>query len=514
VRFASKVTLGWRMLTRVLQADCNPVVDIDVMTKTSRRMIVPMVLGVVITTIVAGSPVSAQRTGTVLNATSANAVPDSYLVRLHASADVHHTARRLAGRYGGTVSHVYDTVLRGFALNTTPEKARLLAADPSVATVEQDLVGETTSSRQLSPPSWGLDRIDRRTLPLDFTYRYHTSGTNVRIYIVDTGVRTTHTDFGGRAQFGTETVGTPDTGDCAAGHGSHVAGIAAGTAHGVAKNARVFSVKVVRCPNTAVVSEVLAGVEWVTDHVAANGWRAVANASFRINGDTSTVEDAIEASIAAGIVWVVAAGNDNTNACTASPARVPAAITVAATSINDARWPLSNFGSCVDLFAPGEDIISLSNQSNTGTQPFDGTSMAAPHVAGAAALVLSENPSYTPAQVASTIINGATTGVVTNRGSGSPDRLLHTWKGPVVPLSGNCESRLSRIFCEATSLGSAIATVRWRLNGTHFPDWDNDRFINFGCTSGNSYAVRIDIADAAGRNDVRTANPTCRSGNP
>jgi subtilisin family serine protease len=479
-------------------------------------------LSLVIAATLSGAPAQARPAATVLNAGTPNSVPDSYVVTLpKETGDVAAAAQRLADRYGGTVGHTYDTVLKGFSVNTSATAAQRLAADPGVVRVEQDITGHTTSSRQVNPPSWGLDRIDRHNVIRDFTYRYHFRGTGVRVYILDMGIRITHSQFGGRAEYGfdaTSPGGTP-TDSCVPGHGTHVAGTVAASTYGVAKATRVVAVRVIDCTDQAVLSEVLAGVEWVTDDHVARGTPAVANASFRILGNTPSVNDAIEASIASGVTWVVAAGNDGNDACTVSPARVPAAITVASTTDTDARDTTvgipSNFGPCVDLFAPGNEIVSLSNSNDTDTRVKSGTSMAAPHVAGAAAMILQQHPTWTPAQVRNAIVNSATTGRVTNRGTGSPNRLLYAWVGPVVPTDGSvCDTRVSRITCFVTSEGTPISTVRWTVDGQARPNWDDLRSIQFGCTPGTTYAVRVTIADAAGLDDARTEQQICRSGNP
>ncbi|GAB3357812.1 hypothetical protein GCM10027452_24150 [Micromonospora halotolerans] len=295
--------------------------------------------------------------------------------------------------------------------------ARRLAADPAVAYVEQDRV-VTTQATQTNPPSWGLDRIDQRSLPLNSSYTYPNTASNVRAYIIDTGIRTTHTDFGGRATWGTNTVDSNNT-DCN-GHGTHVAGTVGGTRYGVAKGVRLIAVKVLNCSGSGSTTGVVSGINWVTSNAVKP---AVANMSLG-GGVSSSIDNAVTSSVNSGVTYAVAAGNSSANACNSSPARAAAAITVGSTTSSDARSSFSNYGSCVDIFAPGSSIVSAYRTSDTASSTLSGTSMASPHVAGAAALVLGANPSYTPAQVTSYLTTNATTGKVTNPGSGSPNRLL------------------------------------------------------------------------------------------
>ncbi|HEX4896325.1 MAG TPA: S8 family peptidase [Solimonas sp.] len=340
---------------------------------------------------------------------------------------------------GGQVLAQYRHALLGFTARMSPVQAEALARLPGVALVEQDQIVRAIATQ--SPATWGLDRVDQRNMPLNNTYTYaDQAGQGVHVYVIDTGLNASHAEFTGRVaagrNFAPNSAGslfcqllgtgcpTPDpvnTTDCN-GHGTHVAGTSVGTTYGVAKKATVHAVRVLGCNGSGSNSGVIAGVDWV----AANRvLPAVANMSLG-GGDSAALDTAVNNAIAQGVTFVVAAGNDNANACSGSPNKVPAAITVGSTTNTDARSSFSNFGSCVDLFAPGSDITSAWYTSNTATSTISGTSMASPHVAGAAALVLGASPGLTPAQVTDAIIGNATLGKVTNPGSGSPNALLYT----------------------------------------------------------------------------------------
>ncbi|KKJ96012.1 S8 family peptidase [Micromonospora sp. HK10] len=378
-------------------------------------------------TAAAATPALAAPTGEIRYAGAPDAISGSYLVMLKTDAvgtanslaartAVPDRAAGLAKRYGGSVGTVWSAALTGYRATMAPGQARRLAADPAVAYVEQDRVVTTQGTQ--TGATWGLDRIDQRNLPLNSTYTYPNTASNVRAYIIDTGIRTTHSQFGGRATWGTNTVDTNNT-DCN-GHGTHVAGTVGGSTYGVAKGVRLIAVKVLNCSGSGSTSGVVSGVNWVTANAVKP---AVANMSLG-GGASSTLDNAVANSISSGVTYGIAAGNSSANACNSSPARVASAITVGATTSTDARASYSNYGSCVDIFAPGSSITSAWRTSDTATNTISGTSMATPHVVGAAALVLGANPSYTPAQVASYLTTNATTGKVTSPGSGSPNRLL------------------------------------------------------------------------------------------
>jgi subtilisin family serine protease len=362
--------------------------------------------------------------GTILGAGQANAIPGSYIVVLKESAvlsrSVEAQAEALTNRFGGEIAATWDAALNGFSVKLSDRAARQLAAHPAVAYVEQDLTVQLAAT-QTNPPSWGLDRIDQRNLPLNNSYTFPTTASNVHIYILDTGIRTTHNDFGGRAIHGRDAVDNDnDATDCH-GHGTHVAGTAGGTAFGVAKGATLVAVRVLNCAGSGSTTSIVNGINWVTSNAIRP---AVANMSLGGGGVNTTMNNAVANSINSGVSYAIAAGNSNSNACNFSPALVPAAITVGATTTSDARASFSNFGTCLDIFAPGQGITSAWFSSNTATNTISGTSMASPHAAGVAALILAANPGFSPAQVRNEMVADATTNVVGNPGTGSPNRLL------------------------------------------------------------------------------------------
>jgi subtilisin family serine protease len=356
----------------------------------------------------------------VVAVSGTDAVPGQYVVVLGA-APSWHSARALAGRYGGTVLRAYRTALSGFSARMTAAEARRLAADPAVESVSQDRRARLADT-QANPPSWGLDRIDQPALPLSTGYRYPGAASNVTAYVIDTGVRISHAEFGGRAAYGWDFVDDDAVADDCHGHGTHVAGTIGGATTGVAKGVRVVALRAFGCDGWGEYSDIIAAVDWVTANATASSLPAVVNMS--IGGAASPeLNDAVQASIASGVTYAVAAGNDNADACGASPASAPDALTVAASDPADARAPFSNHGGCVDLFAPGVSITSAGAVSDISIAVMSGTSMAAPHVAGAAALVLAADPAATPAQVRATLVGLARAGAVTDP-AGSPNLLL------------------------------------------------------------------------------------------
>ena len=310
-------------------------------------------------------------------------------------------------------------VINGFVAQVETAKLAALRADPRVAYVEQDQIMKATATQ--SSPTWGLDRIDERSLPLDRAYQYNATGSGVTAYIIDTGIRANHNEFGGRVVGGVTAIDDGRGSDDCNGHGTHVAGTVGGNRYGVAKEVSLFAVRVLGCRGDGSNSGVIAGVDWVTSN---HSKPAVVNMSLG-GGASRALDDAINNSIRAGVSYAVAAGNENQNACNVSPARVDAAMTVGSTTRSDRRSSFSNYGLCVDLFAPGSDITSAWYTGNSSTNTISGTSMASPHVAGAIALVLEDNPTASPGAVFNYLRDTATTNELSSVGSGSPNRLLY-----------------------------------------------------------------------------------------
>ncbi|HVS30545.1 MAG TPA: S8 family serine peptidase [Thermoanaerobaculia bacterium] len=350
-------------------------------------------------------------------------IPGQYIVVLNDDVDdVPGLADNLARGHAGVLGHVYTNAIKGFSVTMTEGMARGLSNHPLVAWVEED--GEVSIDTTQTNATWGLDRIDQRDRPLNGTFVYTRTGSGVKAYIIDTGIRRTHTQFGGRAIHGYTAIsdGRGST-DCN-GHGTHVAGTVGGSIHGVAKGVTLVAVRVLNCNGSGTTSGVIAGVDWVRgDHPA--GAPAVANMSLG-GSASSSLDTAVNNCINDGVTFSVAAGNSNANACNYSPARVGAAITVGSTTSSDSRSSFSNYGSCLDLFAPGSSITSAWYTSDTATNTISGTSMAAPHVAGVAALYLQGNKSASPSTVRNALVNNSTTGRLTSIGSNSPNRLLYT----------------------------------------------------------------------------------------
>ncbi len=358
--------------------------------------------------------------GTVYGLDARGAVAGSYIVLLD-----HDTSRsrksELATQYGGKLARTYGSAVDGFsATSLTETEAKRLAADPAVATVVQNKKFHIDATQD-NPPSWGLDRIDQTDKTGDHKYTYpDKAGEGVTAYVIDTGVRVSHKDFGGRASYGFDAVDNDDTADDGNGHGTHVAGTIAGTAHGVAKKARIVAVRVLDDKGSGTTEQVVAGIDWVTKN---HKGPSVANMSLG-GGTDPALDAAVGKAIASGVTFAVAAGNESADAKDSSPARVPEAITVASSTDGDAQSDFSNFGSVVDLYAPGSDITSDWNDSDEATKTISGTSMATPHVTGAAAVYLAGHPDATPAQVSSALTGAATADKLTGVGSGTPNKLL------------------------------------------------------------------------------------------
>ena len=338
----------------------------------------------------------------------------SYIVVLRDSvANSAAVAQQQAARFGGTVTHVYSHALKGYSLTLPSAAVSQLAKEPSVSYVERD--GVMTADTTQTGATWGIDRIDQRSLPLSGTFTYTATGSGVKAYIIDTGIRYTHTQFGGRAIKGVDEVTSGGSASDCNGHGTHVSGTVGGSTYGVAKAVTLVSVRVLGCNGSGSTSGVIAGVDWVTgNHLA--GQSAVANMSLG-GGASSSLDTAVNNSINDGVSYAIAAGNGDAfgnplDACTVSPARVAAAMTISATDKTDTKASWANYGSCVDWFAPGVSITSAWYTSDTATNTISGTSMATPHTTGVAALYLQGHPGSSPATVRSALFNLTTKSIV------------------------------------------------------------------------------------------------------
>ncbi|EXS24199.1 MULTISPECIES: S8 family peptidase [Acinetobacter] len=364
-------------------------------------------------------------TNPVLGSSQAKGIiKNQYIVILNKDAGPSNDfAKNIAKQHGGKVLQTYDTVLKGFAVYL-PEAAgtafvEAMKKNPNVVSLENDTIMKIDATTQ-SNPDWGLDRIDQKALPLNSAYSYLQTGSGTTAYIVDTGILSTHQQFSGRVLSGYTAISDGNgTTDCN-GHGTHVAGTVGGSTYGVAKNVSLVPIRILGCDGSGASSNVIAGLDWILK----NGKKpAVVNMSLG-GGASTSLDSAVENLFNNGYVMVVAAGNSNTDACSSSPARVSKAITVAATDNTDTRASYSNYGSCVDIFAPGSQINSSWIGNNTATKILNGTSMATPHVAGVVAEMLQSTPNATPQTISTNLVNQASSNVVKNP-SGSPNRLLY-----------------------------------------------------------------------------------------
>ncbi|MFF0626885.1 S8 family peptidase [Streptomyces sp. NPDC004296] len=373
-----------------------------------------------VTAVTAGASPAAE--GKIYGAEAKGAVKGSYIVLLKKTAGVRAAeSGDLAAKYGGKVKRTFTSAIDGFsATGLSSEDAKRLAADPSVDKVVQNHTFHTDGTQD-NPPSWGLDRIDQADTKGDGKYNYPDSaGEGVTAYVIDTGIHISHKDFGGRASYGFNAIDNSDKAEDDNGHGTHVSGTIGGTAHGVAKKVKLVAVKVLDGQGSGTTEQVVAGIDWVTKN---HKGPSVANMSLG-GGADEALDAAVKKAIDSGVTFGVAAGNESTDAGQGSPARVKEAITVASSTKGDQQSDFSNYGSVVDLYAPGSDITSDWNNSDDATKTISGTSMATPHVVGAAALYLADHKDAKPADVEKALTDGATPDKISNPGQGTPNKLL------------------------------------------------------------------------------------------
>ncbi|MEP6732747.1 MAG: PKD domain-containing protein [bacterium] len=428
-------------------------------------------------------------------------IPGHYIVVFKNNVvNVSSMATMMAGQHQSNVDRVYSTAIKGFAAALSASEAAAMAADPNVAFVEQDQT--MTLQGTQTGVTWGIDRTDQRALPLNTTYVYGADGTGVTAYIIDTGISYTHTEFGGRAVKGIDEVTPGGTAADCLGHGSGVASLVGGAKYGVAKNVKLVAVRVVDCNGSITTSTVIAGVDWVT---ANRKLPAVANVSMSVLLSAALTQS-IENSIASGVVYAVAAGNNSNDACTMSPANTPDAITVGATNKFDQYASFSSFGPCVDISAPGEAVKMAWFGSNTATNTSNGTSFASPHVAGTAALYLQGHPTATPAQVRSALVSNATTNVLTNVPSNTPNLLLYSGfitapQTTVANFTSTCLA-FNCTFDASSSTATPSASYAWTYG---------DGATGIGKTSAHTYAaagtysVKLTVSDANGTSTKTTS---------
>jgi serine protease len=450
--------------------------------------------------------------------TTERAIPGRYIVVLNDEqpairANVRPMVVELTRQFGGRVAHVFEHTIRGFAVSMSATEAAALARDPRVRYIEQD--SERFIVATQNGATWGLDRIDQRDRPLNSTYTYDTLAANVDVYVIDTGIRASHDEFGSRVGSGFTAISDGnDTDDCN-GHGTHVTGTIGGTTYGIAKGATLHAVRVLGCTGSGSTSGVIAGVDWVTANRIPP---AVANMSLG-GGASTALDDAVRRSVAAGVTYAIAAGNSNADACGSSPARVSQALTVGSSTSGDVRSSFSNFGTCVDIFAPGSSITSAWITNDAATNTISGTSMASPHVAGVAALYLATNPGATAADVHAAVVNNASVNTLTSIGTGSPNRLLYSIFGgsapppvdapPVASFTFTCNGLACSFNAGASTDDRGITNYTWTFGDGQS---GSGATVSHAYGSGGTFTVQLIVTDAANQADNETRSVTVSAG--
>lgn len=454
---------------------------------------------------------------------SGQLIPNQYIVVLKkdaVSGSLAAFAETLALQHGGTVLNTYEHTIKGFSLLIPDLLAEQLALNPAVDYIEQDQTVVATATQNNA--TWGLDRIDETSLPMDGKYTYPDSaGAGAHVYVIDTGLNPNHAEFTGRVGTSRNFVRPtlfgstdPNDWDDCEGHGTHVSSTASGTTWGVAKQSTIHAVRVLNCQGSGSGSDILAGVDWVAANHEAP---AVANMSLgTVGGRSQSQEDAVAELVAAGVFTAVAAGNDNANACNTSPAAEPTAFTVGATQSDDRRASYSNYGNCLDIFAPGSSIRAATHSNNTGSKLLSGTSMASPHVAGAAALILGNNPNATVADIEAALISSATANVVADPRSGSPNLLLFVDSSnnggggpvdnaPTAAFSASCNGLACSFDASASSDDNGIAAYSWSFgDGTS----GNGANISHSYSADGTYNVTLTVTDTVSQTDSSSDSVT------
>jgi PKD repeat protein len=448
----------------------------------------------------------------------AGPIPNKYIVRFRDDeVDPSGRAHSIERSHGGKVEHVYTMALKGASMTIPDVAVQALRADPNVLAVEQDQTVHATVTQ--SNPTWGLDRIDQRNRPYSASYSYAVSGSGVTVYLLDTGINFSHVEYSSRASTGIDEVTAGGNASDCDGHGSHVAGTIGGNTFGVAKSVSLVSVRVLDCSGSGTVAGVIAGVDWVAQHAVKP---AVANMSLG-GGFSSALNQSVQNAVAAGVTFVVAAGNSSGNACNESPSSAATAITVAASDSLDRFASFSNFGSCVDIIAPGVNVLSSYIGSSTATAIGSGTSMASPHVAGAAALYLQTNPSATPGQVAAALTGGATPNLVTLIPAATANKLLYMGfigaavnQAPVARFTWSCTGLITnQCALDGTLSSDDVGIVTWGWN------WGNGKSETKTVPTAKNtwsapgvYTVTLTVTDGGGLTATQTQQVTVGSAPP